>query len=121
MLPPARGAVGLRGVFEKEQAMVIGERRSGSIAARLPVKMDREHRRGARADRGRSGPGSINPLPALDVDADRAGAGMLDRQRARDERVRRDDHLVAGPDARRLSMIVSAPCRSDADALAAPQ
>ena len=46
--------------------------------------------------------GSISPLPRSTSTQTATGAGMLHRQRARDERVRRDDHLVAGADARRL-------------------
>ena len=81
--------------------------------------MDGQNGRGAGADRRRDGLGIDQSAAARDVDADRAGAGMLHRQRARDERVGRDDHLVAGPDARRLQHDRQRRrARRDADALA---
>ena len=71
------------------------------------------------ADRRRNRLWIDQATATLDVDADRARAGMLHSQRARDERVGRDDHLVAGPDARRLHHDRQRRrARCDADALA---
>jgi hypothetical protein len=61
--------------------------------------MNRDHRGGARPDRGRE-PGGIHaPGLRIDVDQYRAGTGHGDCLDGADEGERRRDHFVAGSDA----------------------
>ena len=97
-LAAVEGAVRLRRVLDHAEA-----RGAGDLEDRVQIdgrahQVDRDHRARARADRGRDGLGRQQVRLGVDVDETRRRAGEADRLGRGDERVGRDDHLVAGAD-----------------------
>ena len=121
--PPADArAVRLRGVFDDDEIVPRRDRQHRLDVGRLSVQVDRHD--GARARRdGGADRGRIDRVRlAVHVDEHGPGAGCRDRQHGRDERVRRGDDLVAGPDVERpqrqldrIAAVADADCVADAD------
>ena len=82
-----------------QQSLALGERQERVQVAGLTAEMDRHDRLGARRDP----PADVGDVDehrrCVHVAEDRRRAGRQDRLHARRERQRRDDHLVARPDA----------------------
>ena len=83
-------AVRLGGVLEKQQTVRLGERAEAVHVADLAVEMNRQDRRGARADRRPSRVRIDQSGSALDVAQHRRRPGVRDGERRCDERVSRE-------------------------------
>ncbi len=94
-------AVRLAPVFDEGEPASLGERGERVEIGDLAVQMDGHHRFGARRDGG-LGQLGIDQMIVAHVDQNRSRAELGDREGARDEGVRRNDHLVAGSDTERL-------------------
>ena len=99
---PSQGReVGLGGVLDHGQPVPAGDVADPVHRGGMAVEVHRHDRRGARGDRRLDGGRVEAEVVGLDVGEDRAGAGERHRVRRGGEAERRDDDLVARPDAER--------------------
>ncbi len=94
------GAVRLAGVLDDRQAVSRGDLGERVHVHGLPVQVHGHDRGGARRDRGPDGCGVHETVALEAVHEDRRGADVAHGLGGGDERVGRDDDLVAGPHAR---------------------
>ena len=97
-----RSAVSLGCVLEQRESLARGQGAERVHVADLPVEVHGEDRSGPWADRSRDRGRIDQAVVGQHIGAHRRGAGVDHGERRRDERVRRDDHHVAGADPSRL-------------------
>jgi hypothetical protein len=110
--------VRLGGVLDELEAVAIGDRAQRRHVRRLAVEVDRDDRPGARADRVLDELRGDVPGHRVDIDRDGRRPRLRDAEPGGDERVARDDDLVAGADPEAAQQQVQrVEAAADADAV----
>ena len=94
----ALGSVRLAGVLEEDEIVPLGERHERAHVRHLPVEVDGQQEARPLSDCGLDCGDVDVPVGLRHVHGDRSAARLRHGLQRRDERVRGDDHLVAGLD-----------------------